>query len=147
MGTPLPFIPFQNRVICGKFSWKKRALSFDQAVDDVVHDGDTAYLFVDKGERGYDNPPCRLYGIDTPEINSSDPAIKAAAVAARDFLVPLILGKDLCVIKLTMDPHGRPVVLIWTDPADFGDRAKSVNRKMVDAGHAIYRYQTHGTLD
>jgi len=146
MGTPTPFVPFQNRTWCKKMVWSEGQLTVDPK-HDVVHDGDTAWLFIDKGEYGYDNSPCRLYGIDTPEMNDSDPAIKAKAIAARDYLRGLIMGKQVYVIKVAMDPHDRPVVLIWLDTAAFGDRARSVNRMMVDAGHAIYKYQTHGTLD
>lgn len=146
MGQPIPFVPFANVALCARMDWKKRQLRSDPEADGV-HDGDTAYLFVDKGERGYDNRPCRFYGYDSPEIDSKDADIKAKAVSARDFLRGLILGKEVYVMKLGLDPHDRPIVLVWTDKKEYGDRAKSVNRKMLDAGHGVARYQSFGPLE
>lgn len=53
-----------------------------------VHDGDTARITIELGFNVKFGPiQLRFYGINTPEMNSDDPAIKARAVAARQFVV------------------------------------------------------------
>jgi len=141
----MEFVPFQYRAWVKKLIWKDGQLVEGDPFD-VVHDGDTCYLLIDKGERNYSNPPCRFYGIDTPELNDKDPEVRRRAIEARDFLRPLIRGKEVYIISVDKDPYDRPVVLVWLNPADFGDRAKSVNRLLVDKGYAVPRYQTHGAI-
>jgi endonuclease YncB( thermonuclease family) len=49
----------------------------------------------------------RLTGIDTAEITSKDPALKAKAVQARDWLRGQILGKDVFLESAGLDKYGR----------------------------------------
>ena len=73
---------------------------------DHVHDGDTIMGRLDRGLGQYDGGcpafnatdtvtrSIRLYGINSPELNSPDPAVRAAAVAARDNLQTLVHPGD-----------------------------------------------------
>jgi endonuclease YncB( thermonuclease family) len=139
----MPFAPFQYRAWCKKMDWSTGQLSSDPS---VIYDGDTGYFFKDNGERTYSNQPCRFYGIQCEEMNSTDPALKAKAVAARDFVRSEILGKQVWIQSLDLDPHGRPVIVVWQNAADVGDRSKSLNRKLLDLGHAVPYLQTKGAL-
>jgi micrococcal nuclease len=51
-----------------------------------VVDGDTVDLFVDLGFRMYTKARFRLARINTPELNSADPAVVARAQQAREFV-------------------------------------------------------------
>ena len=139
----MAFTPFQFRAWCKKMDWSAGQLS---AGPEAVYDGDTAYFFKDNGERDYSNQPCRFYGIQCQEMNSTDPVLKEKAVAARDFVRAAILGHQVWLQSVALGPHGRPVVIIWTNQADFGDRSKSLNRKLLDLGHAVPYMQTKGAL-
>ncbi len=72
---------------------------------DHVYDGDTIMGQLDMGLAHYlGNVPkptyaVRLYGINAPELNATDPAIRAAAVASRDNLQTLLNPGDY--IKVT----------------------------------------------
>ena len=73
---------------------------------DHVHDGDTIMGRLDRGLGQYDGGvpainatdtvtrSVRLYGINSPELNATDPALRAAAVAARDNLRGLVAAGD-----------------------------------------------------
>ncbi|HXI18067.1 MAG TPA: thermonuclease family protein [Chloroflexota bacterium] len=50
-----------------------------------VIDGDTVQCLIDGGLRGYREERLRLLGVDTPELRASDPAVRLAAIAARDY--------------------------------------------------------------
>jgi endonuclease YncB( thermonuclease family) len=146
MGTVIPFIPFQNRCWVKKVIWKTGTLEWGDPFD-TVHDGDTCYLFTDKGERQFDNRPCRLYGIDTDEINAKDIVLRESASKQRNFLRPLIDGKEVFVIKVAIDPYDRPVVIMWDNKAKFGDRAQSINRLLMDTFGMMPYMQNYGPLD
>ena len=139
----MPFVPFQYRTWCKKMDWKSGQLS---SAPEVVYDGDTAYFFKDGGERNYSNQPCRFYGIQCAEMNATDPLVKEKAIAARDFVRAAILGKQVWLQSIAMDPHGRPVVIVWFNEEDMGDRSKSLNRKLLDLRHAVPYLQTKGVL-
>jgi endonuclease YncB( thermonuclease family) len=161
----MSFQPFSYRALPFRINWTKRVIAPDQ------HDGDSLWLLFDKGDYQYTNANCRLFGINTPEMNDPDPAIRVKSIAAREHLSGLlgvqkpcathdwvasldastrfcrvcceveklrIVGsKDLSVKSEKLDKYGRPLVTIWTNPAVFGDNSKSVNKAMIDAGHAV----------
>ena len=105
-----------------------------------VVDGDTVDLRVDLGFRTFRDDRFRLYGIDTPELNSSDPVERARAVAARDFLQASIapaVGWTLFAKthKDDRDKYGRWLVeLLVMSPV--GDIV-NVNEGMITNGHAV----------
>jgi endonuclease YncB( thermonuclease family) len=127
----MPFQPFSYRAIAVRVNWAAKALSQD------VHDGDSLWLMFDKGDYQYSNANCRLFGINTPEMNDKDVAIREKAVAAREHLKSLIADKELFVKSEKLDKYGRPLVTIWTSEEWFGINPQSVNAQMVKAGHAI----------
>ncbi|MCY3742882.1 MAG: hypothetical protein OXH00_17855 [Candidatus Poribacteria bacterium] len=83
-----------------------------------VYDGDTITIETPIGT----TPSLRLVGVDTPEINASSRAEKHRAIAARDYLRNLILGKYVFITfeksETTLDgiargPFCRPLSYIF----------------------------------
>jgi micrococcal nuclease len=73
-----------------------------------VHDGDTCTVDIDLGfSMSLRKMKVRLTGIDTAEITSKDPALKAKAVQARDWLRGQILGKEVYLESAGQDKYGR----------------------------------------
>lgn len=131
----MAIIPFCYSAWIRKMDWKTGQLISDP--DKVIHDGDSGYAFLDRGEREYGNSLFRLYGVNTPELNATDPAVRAKAILARDWLREKILGKQVWVRSLGMEKYGRILLIIWTSLADSGDSVKSVNAQLIQNGHAI----------
>ena len=79
-----------------------------------VYDGDTARLafspLPQSSPRVFN---CRLCGYNSAELRSKDQAEKAAALAARDYLRSLILGKVVRAELGSFDKYGRILVKIW----------------------------------
>jgi micrococcal nuclease len=92
-----------------------------------VIDGDTVVLNIDLGFKIHHITPCRLAGINAPEMNSKDEKVRAAAVASKEYLESLLKeGKHIVIESKKLDKYGRPVVII-----DF------VNNIMLQKGHAV----------
>lgn len=131
----MAFIPYCYPAWIKKMDWKLGQLTVDP--DKTIHDGDSGYAFLDRGEREYGNSLFRLYGINTPELNDKDPEVRVRAIAARDFLRSKILGKQVWVRSMGMEKYGRLLLIIWENLADTGDSVKSVNAQLIQANHAI----------
>lgn len=131
----MPIIPFCYPAWIKKLDWKLGQLMADP--DKVIHDGDSGYALLDRGEREYGNSSFRLYGCNAPELNSTDPAVRVKAVASRDWLRGKILGKLVWVRSMGLEKYGRILLVIWTDEASSGDNAKSINAQLIAAGHAV----------
>lgn len=106
---------------------------------DHVYDGDTIMGTLDMGLAHYlgRNPAptysIRLYGINAPELNSSDTTIRAAAYAARDYLRSLISpGEYIKVTSLGYDKYSMRIDGIPTTTTGL-----NACQAMLDAGHAI----------
>ena len=56
-----------------------------------IVDGDTVQCTLDCGMRIYRNERLRLLGVNTPELNAADPAVRLAAIAAKDYTAAWIL--------------------------------------------------------
>lgn len=95
-----------------------------------VIDGDTAELNIDLGFKLWLKRSARLTGINTPELNSSDPVERTLAQKARDALKALIEGKDVTVISHSLDKYGRPLVSITS-------AGVNVNQYMIQQGYAV----------
>lgn len=86
-----------------------------------VIDGDTVDMVIDRGFRDYRLDRFRLYGIDTPEMNDKDPAVRLKAVEARDlmqsWLQPsgVLLGTG--IVRVTSWPLR---IVTYKDPDNFG---------------------------
>ena len=84
-----------------------------------VVDGDTLDLRTDLGFRITFLQRYRLYGVDTPELNDPDPAVRARAMQAKDFVEVLVKGKEVMVNTHMdrRDKYGRWLAVVyWRDP-------------------------------
>jgi endonuclease YncB( thermonuclease family) len=90
-----------------------------RCVVDHVYDGDTVYgvvhcdaglgITVTLGET-YRLWAIRFYGINAPELKAPDPAVRAQAEAARDYLMTLVQpGDTLSVESYGWDNYGRRI--------------------------------------
>lgn len=100
-----------------------------------IYDGDTVWLEVDLGfGHSFRLGPCRLFGIDTPEVNRR--ASRAAGIAARDFVRSKLEPLDWFRIqseKDTKGKYGRYLVRIYLPDGSC------LNDVLVATGHAIAR--------
>jgi len=90
---------------------------------DHVYDGDTIMGKLDRGLDEYDgglpslNPhdtpgtfSLRLYGINAPELNSTDTTVRAAAFASRDHLRSLVAPGDyIRVVSMSWDKYSKRI--------------------------------------
>ena len=110
-----------------------------------VVDGDTVDLFVDLGFKMYTKSRFRLSRINTPELNSKDPAEVVKAQAARAFVNTAI--KDSGVVSFaesawnlrivpekSADEYGRWLAEIFYTPAVS---EISLNQQLIELGHAV----------
>lgn len=94
-----------------------------------VYDGDTVHAVFNPFGTGLCKFSVRLNGVDTPELRTSDPQEKIAAVQARDVLSELILNK---IVKLNcsgFDKYGRLLATIYCDN-------QCINNKLIYDGLA-----------
>ena len=112
-----------------------------------VYDGDTITIETPIGT----TPSLRLVGVDTPEINASSRAEKHRAIAARDYLRNLILGKHVFITfeksETTLDgiargPFCRPLSYIFIRDTQ-ANRNIFVNLELVWQGHGT-KYFKYG---
>lgn len=102
-----------------------------------VYDGDTiqvVFCFAGTLSRF----SIRMYGYNSAEIKSHDAEEKAAAVAARDALASLILGKIVDLEVLGEDKYGR--LLGEVSCADSAGEKINVNKWMLKEGHGKEYY-------
>lgn len=109
-----------------------RAKLTDHPTKHPIYDADTVRLTVDLGfGMTMDLGPCRLFGIDAPEMRGKE---RPAGIAARDFLRDLVeAGQWLTVetIKDTKGKYGRYLCKIELDDGT------NINELLVESGHAI----------
>jgi micrococcal nuclease len=111
-----------------------------------VIDGDTAVAVVDLGFSTFKNEHLRLFGINTPELNSKDEEQRAAAKAAQNALSALIVGKVVIVktFKDRTEKYGRMLAEIFI--TDDKGVVANVNQWMIDNKYAtIYPKHFHMT--
>lgn len=81
-----------------------------------VIDGDTVELDIDLGFTIHWKSSCRLYGINTPELNSKDKDEKLKALEAKNFLIQeLPVGLDVVINSKKLDKYGRPLVEVMNN--------------------------------
>ena len=78
-----------------------------------VVDGDTVDARVDLGFDIYFNLRLRLFGIDTPELNSRDESEKFLAKRAKEFVQYAVLGKTVTIKTYKKDKYGRYLAEIF----------------------------------
>lgn len=99
-------------------------------VENIV-DGDTVDLAIDCGFRIQFRDRFRLYGIDAPE--RYDDGGREATAYLKDILP---IGSKIIVYshKDTRGKYGRWIGTLYLD-----ETKDSINRMMVDSGHAVYK--------
>lgn len=122
-----------------------------------VYDGDTVHIVINFNNL-LTKFNCRLFGIDTKEMKSSNPADKELAIKARNHLL-LKMGdnlekcntiegrNDLCskseklvwVNCLEFDKYGRLLVELKDTPSSN----KTYNQELIDMGLAVPYYGGH----
>lgn len=96
-----------------------------------VVDGDTVDMFVDMGFNIGITQRMRLAFIDTPELNSVDIAVRAQAMAAKNFVLDtLSIGRSYTIKTYKIDKYGRLLVEIFVTPD------VSVNQLLIARGLA-----------
>lgn len=94
-----------------------------------VYDGDTVKaIFPLNGVLYKWN--CRLTGIDTPEIRTSDRLQKKFGYEVRDLLRDKILNKVVTLKCQDLDKYGRLLTEIW-----IGEQ--NINQWLIDSGYAF----------
>ena len=107
-----------------------------KAIVEKIVDGDTIKMNIDLGFRTWIKANCRLYGINTPELNSKDEEERNRAKKALEYLSEiLIVGKTYNIVSYELDKYGRPLVMILIHGLE-----DSVNNLMLDNNHAV-RYK------
>jgi micrococcal nuclease len=103
-----------------------------------VIDGDTVVLNIDLGFKIHHITPCRLAGINAPEMNSKDEKVRAAAVASKEYLIGLLPeDMEVTIVSKKLDKYGRPVVDFLPH---YTNEIYRVNELMIKSGHAtIYK--------
>lgn len=105
---------------------------YKAAVNKVI-DGDTIVVSVDLGFDLVWTTPLRLYGINTPELNSKDHAERSAALLAKNWLKNWVDGKTVRVKTVKpKDKYGRYLAEVYL----LGLEEKSINEQMVYLGLA-----------
>jgi len=104
-----------------------------RAIVEKIVDGDTINMSIDLGFRIWIKANCRLYGINTPELNSKDEDERNRAKQAVSHLSELVtVGERYNIISHELDKYGRPLVTILKNGVE-----DSVNNIMVQSGHAV----------
>jgi micrococcal nuclease len=98
-----------------------------------ILDGDTVELMIHLGFTIVWKSSCRLYGINTPELNSKDPLVRAKALEAKQYLIDrLPAGSIVYVTSRELDKYGRPLADVYYSPEN-----KHLNQELVDGGLAV----------
>lgn len=87
----------------------------DQATVVKVFDGDSITLGWTDADHKNVRLPCRLRGIDTPELRGSSAHEKALALRAKDRLQSKVLGKVVTIRSPGKEKYGRVLSYLETD--------------------------------
>jgi len=109
-----------------------RARLTDQSKNHPVYDADTVRLVADLGfgllsELG----PCRLYGINAPEMRGPE---RPEGIVARDFLRGLLRRGEWFTIRTYKDRRGKYGRYLCEIILDDGT---NINNLLVKTGHAV----------
>lgn len=102
-----------------------------KAIVTNIVDGDTVDATLDLGFHVYTKMRFRLNGIDTPEMNSKDEAIRALAKDAKGFLTDNLLNKEVIIIQYKTDKYGR-----WLADILESSNSPTINEQLVQLGLA-----------
>ena len=112
-------------------------LHINEAIVTKVYDGDTITVDLDLGYGIWKKKESiRLMDIDTPEIRSEH---KEIAIAARDYLSSIVIGKKVLVDSRKKDKYGRYLAYIYLSEEMY-KLGQAVNDLMVNSEHARRYY-------
>ena len=97
-----------------------------------IVDGDTVDAQVDLGFTVWVKIRFRLYGLDTPEMNSSDPVIREKAKEAKQFVVENLLNKEVQIKSHKTDKYGR-----WLGEIFIKESGNSINQMLLENNLAV----------
>lgn len=98
-----------------------------------IVDGDTVELMIHLGFTIVWKSTCRLYGVNTAELNSKDPLERAKALEAKQFLIDkLPVGSVVIIKSKELDKYGRPLAELY-----YGAENLHLNQELLDAGLAV----------
>lgn len=100
---------------------------YNSRVEKII-DGDTVRLDIDLGFTVHWKSNCRLYGVNTPELNSKDPEERIKALEAKQYLIDN-LPLDVIIVSQELDKYGRPLVDIYVDNGE-----RHINQELIDKG-------------
>lgn len=98
-----------------------------------VYDGDTITVIL-PFERNFYKSKIRVLGVDTPEIKTTNPEEKAAAIAARDWLRDQVLNKHVWLHCKGPDKYGRLLANLY-HTKDV-QNTESINNMLIRLGYA-----------
>lgn len=107
----------------------KQEFTYNAKVERVI-DGDTIIVNIDLGFGIFTKQNIRLYGINTPELHSSDVFEKTKANEAKDFLQGLIENHDIVIKTSSKDKYGRYLGIVEVNSIE-------VNQLMLDRNLAV----------
>lgn len=102
--------------------------TYNAKITNVV-DGDTVDASIDVGFSLTTLHRLRLVGVDTCEMNDKDPVKRASAIAAKEYMIQTVLGKNVVLTTYKSDAFGRYLAAIY-----LGDVC--VNDELVRLGFA-----------
>lgn len=111
-----------------------------------IVDGDTVDVVLDVGFHATRTERLRLLGCNAPEMHAPDPAVRAAAQAAKDYTTQTITGWQtdpvgvqpewpLVVQTWKSDVFGRYLAHVW--PAGAADGDPDLSALLIANGHAV----------
>ena len=88
-----------------------------------VYDGDTITI---ASKLPYDDSllyrfSIRIFGIDTPELRTSNEVEKEIAIKARDFVIEKIYGKNVELKNIATEKYGRVLAEVVSEDFSIGD--------------------------
>jgi endonuclease YncB( thermonuclease family) len=115
---PSPFIGGRYRAVCR-----------------YIVDADTLDVLADAGFLIFPYLVVRLYGVNAPELNSRDPAERARAQMAKQFVVERVLAQPVIVeTAKDTDKYGRYLASVWYW---YEGVLHDLSTDLIKAGHAV----------
>jgi endonuclease YncB( thermonuclease family) len=100
-----------------------------------IFDGDSLTVQISLGRHLKDRWTLRLARINTPELRDADPALKAKAYEARDYLrgrleAAMAAGADVIIHSVKLEKYGRALSELFVDGVNIND-------ELVQKGYAV----------
>src|SRR5574342_702053 len=89
-----------------------------------IVDGDTIDAVIDVGFKMTTTQRLRLLGVDTPEINSKDEALREAARTAKAWLAEVLLHEAVIIHTVKSDAFGRYLADVYRNDISINDQIR-----------------------